>query len=160
MERSRISSFRSKVWAKVSFETVKSTEIWKKHADSNGYVPKKNMKTILTAALVELGYDDKSNIRYERSPKVMIRSSDNQVKGNMTFIYSFPVLRGHSLEKFYMVSGLVHFNPERKAKEHDLSEYGLEAYETFPKKQNKLDDQDLDIPQVIGEEGNFDHAVL
>ncbi len=148
MERSRISKFHSTTWAKVTFETVKNTNIWKQHADSNGFVPKKNMKNILTAALVELGYDDKSKTSYERSQKVMVRSSHDQTKGNLTFIYSFPVKRGHSLEQHYLVSGLINFDPERKAKEHDLTEYGLEAYETSPKKQNKLDEETLDYEEL------------
>ncbi len=148
MERSRISKFHSTTWAKVTFETVKNTNVWKQYSDSNGFVPKKNMKNILTAALVELGYDDKSKTSYERSQKVMVRSANDQTKGNLTFIYSFPVKRGHSLEKHYLVSGLINFDPERKAKEYDLTEYGLEAYETHPKKQSKLDEETLDYEEL------------
>lgn len=155
MERSRISKFHSTTWAKVTFETVKNTSIWKQKSDQNGFVSKKNMRNVLTAALVELGYDAESKTNYERSAKVMVRSSHDQTKGNMTFIYSFPVKRGHSLENHYLVSGLINFDPERKAKEYDLSEFGLEAYETSPKKQNKLDDEDFETEDSLSESYSY-----
>lgn len=138
MDKSRNSSFKNTVWASVTLATLESTSIWKKSKNSEGFIEKEKLNSILTAAMVQLGYDiDGKNSFHKRPEKIMVRSSKNNLKGKFTEVYDFPVLPGHTLENYYLTTELVNFDLEDNSEEINLSDYGLEHYDNTQQKQGK-----------------------
>lgn len=158
MEHSRNSSFKSTTWASVTLNTIKQTPIWKQYQDLNGSVPKDKYQNILTAAMIQLGYDNKGKNSFHKRPeKVMVRCSKNNLKGIYTEVYDFPVVPNHLLENFYLVTGLVNFNMEENTEETNLAEYGLEHYENAGRNQAKKQSREDFVNELAMKSYNNDN---
>lgn len=122
------------VWACVSIETVKGTDIWKKYQDKSGKIPRDKFSNVMKAALYEIGYDIDKGISYKKDSNVHIRSTNcgcisNQVLYKTT-VYSFPVRENFKYKDKYNLVDMVHLNTTNtdKSKYIHIEDFGLEEY--------------------------------
>lgn len=133
------------VWASVTIDTIKATDIWKKYViNEKGEVPANKYNNILNAALYEIGYDIDKGSSYTKNKDVYVRSSNcgsvsNQVLYKTT-IYSFPVRDNFKYKDKYLAVDMVHLHADNTEKENyiHIEDFGLEADCVKQNKNNEI----------------------
>lgn len=133
---SKNKGFKETTWGACTEETLKNTEVWKKYIDANGAIKVKR-SNLISAALYSLGYDISSEFKYKEQRFVTVRSNQDKTKGIETSIFTFPVKRGHKLEHHFKNISLLNYDKEQTTEKIDLSEFGLEYYQTSKNKPKK-----------------------
>lgn len=99
-------------WATVSLSTIKATPIWKSEEErNNGKIPHDRYNSVIKAALVTLGMNERSHFSMERN--VNIRSNeDRSVVFANTTLYTFPVESSCPFIRVYQKNDILHFGEE------------------------------------------------
>lgn len=127
------------VWANVTVETVKSTDIWKQYADESGHIPHDKFSNVLNAALYSLGYDIDKGYGYKVIKNVYIRSQrcgsfSNQIL-TKAVLYSFPVRKNYRFKNKIEKIDIISIGEDISNAENYIphADFGLEHYTTIEK---------------------------
>ncbi|QQV91831.1 hypothetical protein vBKpMFBKp34_234 [Klebsiella phage vB_KpM_FBKp34] len=146
--------FKETTWGAVTEETIKNTETWKAYVDHNGN-PTVKRQNLISACLYTLGYDIDSEFKYKEQRFVTVRSSEDNTKGIETSIFTFPVKRGHKLEHSFKNIPLLNFDVGQNTKKINLSEFGLEYYQTAKNKSKKKRTRDQFIDEILNKSNSY-----
>lgn len=131
-----VERMRSKraIMVTATIETIKSTDIWKEHANASNEVPKKIRAKVIENALISLGWDTSHKVYPKRTGMFVVRDSHDKTKAIRTFGYTFPVKVTHKYAQYYRDLDILHFGESNsKTTQINLAEFGLEYFHPTPR---------------------------